>query len=210
MRAKDNLRHEVVQTLSPSDQIIRMPLSPQARRLDPQLPSHWQARLITLTVQGKVRGFITSLLDARAHPAQALAQLYRQRWEIELAFRERKQSMQGGAQLLRSKQPDLVQQEVWGRLIAYRLLRRPMRKMAELVGVAPQRISFHTAQHAIVGLLNTANLQTPATLPARLADLLAQARYFLLPPRRPDRSFPREVKNRAHKFPTKKMPVSAN
>lgn len=209
MRAKDNLRHELVQTLSAGDQLIRMPVSQRARQLDPQLPSHWQARLITLTVQGKTRRFITSLVDHKAHPAQHLAQLYRQRWEIELAFREVKQSLHGGHAVLRSKQPELVKQEVWGLLIAYTLLRRWMRKMAEQAQVEPQRISFHTAQHAILNLLHTASLLTPATLPQRLADLLEQARYFVLPPRRTDRSYPREVKNRAHKFPTKK-PVSVN
>lgn len=210
MRAKDNLRHELVEQLSCSDQIIRMPVSPRARQLEPQLPSHWQARLITVTVQGRARRFITSLLDHKAHPAQHLAQLYRQRWEIELAFRDIKQSVHGGQAVLRSKQPELVKQEVWGLLIAYTLLRRWMRKMAEHASVAPERISFHTAQHAILGLLHTASLSTPGTLPRRLVDLLELARYFILPPRRPDRSFPREVKNRAHKFPSKKMPVSGN
>lgn len=210
MRAKDNLRHDVVQSLSPHDQLIRMPVSQQARKLDPDLPSHWQARLITVTVKGQTRRFITSLLDHELHPAQHLAQLYRQRWEIELAFRDIKQSLHGGQAVLRSKQPDLVKQEVWGLLTAYTLLRCWMRKMAEAAGVEPTRISFHTAQHAIVGLLHTASLSTPGTLPQRLAHLLAQARYFLLPPRRPDRSYPREVKNRAHKFPSKKMPVRLN
>ncbi len=210
MRAKDNLRHDVVQVLSPNDQLIRMPVSQRARQLDPSLPSHWQARLITVTVQGKARRFITSLLDHQAHPAQHLAALYRQRWEIELAFRDIKQSLHAGQAVLRSKQPELVKQEVWGLLIAYTLLRRWMSKMAQSEGVEPRRISFHTAQHAIVGLLHTASLSTPGTLPQRLADLLAQARHFLLPPRRPDRSYPREVKNRAHKFPSKKMPVRVN
>lgn len=44
MRAKDKLRHEVVQTLAPGDQIVRMLVSPRARTLDPTLPRHWQAR----------------------------------------------------------------------------------------------------------------------------------------------------------------------
>jgi len=210
MRAKDNLRHELVQQLSPTDQLIRMPVSQRARQLDPSLPSHWQARLITVTLQGKTRRFITSLLDHQAHPAQHLAQLYRQRWEIELAFRDIKQSLHAGQAVLRSKQPELVKQEVWGLLIAYTLLRRWMRKMAESADVAPSRVSFHTAQHAIVGLLHTASLSTPGTLAQRLAHLLAQVHHFLLPPRRPERLYPREVKNRAHKFPTKKMPVRLN
>ncbi|MFX8735722.1 DDE transposase, partial [Acinetobacter baumannii] len=46
MRARDNLRHEIVQQLACGDALIRMPVSPQARKAHPHLPSHWQARLI--------------------------------------------------------------------------------------------------------------------------------------------------------------------
>ncbi len=210
MRAKDNLRHEVVEQLADGDALIRMPVSQRARQLRPQLPSHWQARLIEVNVGGRRRRFITSLQDARAHPARQLADLYRQRWEIELGFREIKQSLQDAEPVLRSKQPELVRQEVWGVLIAYTLLRRWMGKMADHVKVEPQRISFHTASYAIVNLLAIASLDSAGTLPKQLEALLAQSRYFVLPPRRTERYFPRVVKNRAHKFPTKKMPVSSN
>lgn len=210
MRAKDKLRHEVIEQLSPTDQLVRMPVSPRARQIDPSLPSHWQARLITVTVAGKSRRFITSLLDHLAHPAAALAQTYRQRWEIELGFRDIKQSLQEGQPVLRSKQPELVKQEVWGLLIAYTLLRRCMHQMAVQANVEPQRISFHTAQYAILNILQFASLASAGTLPQQLALLMSQAHHFVLPPRRSERSYPREVKNRAHKFPTKKMPVRLN
>jgi hypothetical protein len=88
-------------------------------------------------------------------------------------------------------------------LIAYTLLRRWMEEMAEHAKVAPQRISFHTAYHAIVNVLRFASLESAGTLPGQLARLLEQAHLFVLPPRRPDRRYPRVVKNRAHKFPTK-------
>lgn len=211
MRAKDNLRHEIVQTLGEGDWLIRMPVSPRARQLRPELPSHWDARLIQTHEGGKTRRFITSLLDPKQFAAQALAQLYRQRWEIELGFREIKQSLQQGQGVLRSKQPELVMQEVWGILIAHTLLRRWMRLMAQHAGVEPTRISFHTAQHAIVGALNTVNLARAGTLPQHLQRLLEQARYFVLPPRRTDRNFPREVKRSSRsKYPSKKMPVRLN
>lgn len=210
MRAKDNLRHELVEQLGQGDALIRMPVSPQARKARPDLPSHWQARLIEVSVGGRIRRFITSLQDHRAHPARQLAELYRQRWEIELGFREIKQSLQEGVPVLRSKQPELVRQELWGVLIAYTLLRRWMREMANHVRVEPQRISFHTASYAIVNLLSVPSLDSAGTLPKQLAALLEQSRHFVLPPRRVERSFPRVVKNRAHKFPTKKMPVSVN
>jgi hypothetical protein len=207
MRAKDNLRHEVVQPLGEGDWLIQMPVSPRARAIDPELPSHWQARLIQIEVQGKRRRFITSLLNSERFTVPELAQLYCQRWEIELGFREIKQSLQQGYGVLRSKQPELVMQEVWGVLIAHTLLRRWMRLMAQHVKVEPVRISFHTAKHAIVSTLNTAHLARAGTLPQHLQQLLEQARYFVLPPRRSGRSFPREVKRSRSKFPTKKMPV---
>lgn len=211
MRARDNLRHEIVQTLGEGDWLIRMPVSARARKLRPELPSHWQARRIEVRVDGRIRRFITSMLDPRRFAAPALAQLYHQRWEIELSFREIKQSLQQGADVLRSKQPELVMQEVWGVLIAHTLLRRWMRLMAEHVGVAPVRISFHTAQHAIVTAINTVHLARAGTLPQHLQRLLDQARYFVLPPRRPDRSFPREVKRSSRsKYPSKKCQSGLN
>lgn len=209
MRAKDNLRYEVEKTLGEGDWLIRMPVSPRARKLHPELPSHWQARLIQVDVGGKTRRFITSMLDPQRFAVAALAQLYRQRWEIELGFREIKQSLQQGQTVLRSRQPDLVKQEIWGVLIAYTLLRRWMRLMAEHEGVAPTRISFHTARHAIVGAINTVHLARAGTVPALLQRLLEQARYFVLPPRRSGRSFPREVKRSRSKFPTKKCQSAA-
>jgi len=36
-----------------------------------------------VSVGGRLRRFITSLLCPRTHPAQELAELYHQRWEIE-------------------------------------------------------------------------------------------------------------------------------
>lgn len=209
MRAKDNLRYEVEKTLGEGDWLIRMPVSPRARKLHPELPSHWQARLIQVDVGGKTRRFITSMLDPQRFAVAALAQLYRQRWEIELGFREIKQSLQQGQTVLRSRQPDLVKQEIWGVLIAYTLLRRWMRLMAEHEGVAPTRISFHTARHAIVGAINTVHLARAGTVPALLQRLLEQARYFVLPPRGSGRSFPREVKRSRSKFPTKKCQSAA-
>ncbi|WP_198969449.1 transposase domain-containing protein [Xylophilus sp. ASV27] len=200
---------EMAQTLGAGDWLIRMPVSPRARKLHPELPSHWQARLIELSAGGKIRRFITSMLDLQRFAAASLAQLYRQRWEIELGFREIKQSLQQGQAVLRSKQPELVRQEVWGILIAHTLLRRWMRLMARHAGVEPTRSSFHTARHAIVGTINTVHLARAGSLPALLQRLLEQARYFVLPPRRAGRSFPREVKRSRSKFPTKKMPVSS-
>lgn len=208
MRAKDNLRYEVLTKHGEGDYTIAMPVSPRARQLQPGLPSHWQARLIEVQLGGRKRRFITSLTDAKRCGAKALAQLYVQRWEIELGFREMKQSLQAGALLLRSKQPALVRQELWGVLIAYTLVRRLMRQMAEHVRVAPVRMGFHAACLAIVDLLRFAPMESAAMLPKRLSLLFDQAHLFVIPERRCERSYPRVVKRRPMKYPVKK-PVSS-
>lgn len=211
MRARDNLRHEVVQTLGEGDWLIRMPVSPRARQLHPELPSHWQARMIQTQVNGQPRRFITSMLDTQRFAAPQLVQLYRQRWEIELGFREIKQSLQQRHSVLRSKQPELVMQEVWGVLIAHTLLRRCMRLMAQHAQVEPVRISFHTARHAIVGLLHSVHLARSGSLPQLLQGLMDEARHFVLAPRRQGRSFPREVKRSCRsKYPPKKSQSGLN
>lgn len=203
MRARDNLRCEVLQQLGPGDSLIRMPISQRARQLHPHLPSHWQARLIEVELGGRKRRFITSLCEPKHYPCKALAQLYCQRWEIELGFREIKQSLQAGELVLRSKQPELVRQEIWGVLIAYTLLRRQMRLMAEHAKVEPQRIGFHAAAIAIIDVLRFAPLESAGTLPKRMALLFEQANLFVIPPRR-ERSYPRSVKPRPGKYSIRK------
>ena len=93
-------------------------------------------------------------------------------------------------------------------LIAYTLVRRLMRQMAEHIKVAPVRMGFHASCIAIVDLLRFAPLESAATLPRRLALLFEQAHLFVIPELRSYRSYPRVVKRRLTKYPTK-MPVSS-
>jgi len=103
---------------------------------------------------------------------------------------------------LHSKRPELVRQEIWGLLIAYNLLRWEIHQTANELGVPPTRISFQGFARAMVAELRHAPLETPGAFPKRLAWLRQQARVYLLPPRR-QRSCPREIKRRPHKYPTK-------
>jgi Insertion element 4 transposase N-terminal/Transposase DDE domain len=199
MRAKSSLRYEVIRPLGEGDAWVRLPVSPQARRQDPELPAYWEARLI---VCPSGRRYLTSLADAVGYPADRVAACYRLRWEIELGFRDIKQSMQANDTVLRSKRPELVRQEIWGLLIAYNLLRWEMHQTADELGVPPTRLSFQGFTRAIVAELRYAPLETPGAFPKRLARLRQHARVYLLPPRR-QRSCPREVKRRPHKYPTK-------
>jgi hypothetical protein len=91
---------------------------------------------------------VTTILDHEAAPAQELAALYPERWEIETALDELKTHLRGGAHIvLRSKTPDLVRQEFWGFLLAHFAVRGLMHEAALAADEDPDRLSFtHTVR----------------------------------------------------------------
>jgi len=54
---------------------------------------------------------LTTLLDDKKAPTLTLATLYHERWEVELVFDELKTHQVQRRRVLRSKTPELVQQE---------------------------------------------------------------------------------------------------
>lgn len=85
---------------------------------------------------------ITTLLDPGQHPAQELAALYPERWEVEVTLDEFKTHMRGGQVVLRSKTPDLVEQEFCGMMLAHRAVRCLMNEAALRQNIDPDRLSF--------------------------------------------------------------------
>lgn len=89
---------------------------------------------------------ITTLRDCEKYPAQELAALYPERWEIEVTLDEFKTHMRGGQVVLRSKTPELVEQEFYGMMLAHRAVRTLMNEAALRQNIDPDRLSF---THAI-------------------------------------------------------------
>jgi hypothetical protein len=85
---------------------------------------------------------VTTLLDPSAAPAEELAALYQERWEIEGALDELKTHLRGAQIILRSKTPDLVRQEFYGLLMAHFAVRGLMHEAALKGGEDPDRLSF--------------------------------------------------------------------
>jgi hypothetical protein len=85
---------------------------------------------------------VTTLLDPAQAPAEELAALYHERWEIEGALAELKTHLRGAGIVLRSKTPALVRQEFWGLLLARFAVRGLMPEAALRVGEDPDRLSF--------------------------------------------------------------------
>ncbi|MBZ5565542.1 MAG: transposase, partial [Acidobacteriia bacterium] len=75
-------------------------------------------------------------------PAEELAALYHERWEIEGALDELKTHLRGAQIILRSKTPDLVRQEFYGLLLAHFAIRGLMHEAALKAGEDPDRLSF--------------------------------------------------------------------
>lgn len=85
---------------------------------------------------------LTTILDPDKAPAQELAALYHERWEIETAFDELKTHLRGAKIVLRSKTPDLVKQEFYGLLMAHFAVRGLMHEAALRTKEDPDRLSF--------------------------------------------------------------------
>jgi hypothetical protein len=85
---------------------------------------------------------VTTIFDPAMAPARELAALYTERWEIETALGELKTTQRGPKQVLRSKRPELVAQEVWAHLLVHYALRAVMHTAALEEDLDPDRLSF--------------------------------------------------------------------
>ena len=92
---------------------------------------------------------VTNLLDPEAAPALELAARYHERWEIESVFDEFKTHMRSASTVLRSKTPELVEQELWGLLLAHFAIRQLMEQAAWRQDLDPDRLSFTHALRVI-------------------------------------------------------------
>ena len=92
---------------------------------------------------------VTTILDPTEAPAQELAALYHERWEIETALDEFKTHLRGARIVLRSKTPDLVRQEFFGLLLAHFAIRGLMHEAALEADEDPDRLSFTHTVHVL-------------------------------------------------------------
>jgi hypothetical protein len=98
-----------------------------------------------ITDRGDGEGIITlvtNITDPEEIPAVELAAAYHDRWEAELVFDELKTHQRGQGVILRSRKPELVEQEVWGLLLTHYGIRSLMREAADQADLDPDRMSF--------------------------------------------------------------------
>ena len=92
---------------------------------------------------------VTNITDPEDIPAAELAAAYHERWEAELVIDELKTHQRGQGMILRSRKPELVEQEIWGLLLTHYGIRHLMREAADQAELDPDRISFIRALRVI-------------------------------------------------------------
>lgn len=207
-RARSRTRLRVMKRLGSNDQLVEIELSSQTRRRCPHIPEPWLVRAIRYQRKGfRPSLLLTSLIDAKAYPAEEIVALYHERWEIEIALDEVKTHLLAREETIRSKTPDGVLQELWGLCLAYNLVRVEMERMADEMGVAPTEISFVNALSLIRYALQFSSgpRMAPGTIPKRLRSIRDQMKRLILPKRR-ERSYPRAVKIKMTPYARKRPP----
>jgi hypothetical protein len=149
----------------------------------------------------------TSLLD-EAISAMDLVFHYHVRWEIELAYAAIKVRMCARRTgqcptVLRSKKPDLVEQEVYALLSMYNLIRSLVKQAAKAHGLNPLAISFVDTLQVIYEAIPRMRGARAEMLPELYERLLGDLAECVLDRRRRPRVYRRVVKTQRSKFPMK-------
>src|SRR5262245_7032504 len=146
VRARDGrkaVRQQVVAHFAPADALVELRPTTITCAQHPDLPPTLRVRAVR--VQRRGSWLFTSLRNPVTHPAADLAALSHDRSEPELACDELKTHTLERAAALRSTAPPRVEQEVWGRLLAYNLVRVVMSRAAPRAGVPPLRPTYRHA-----------------------------------------------------------------
>lgn len=147
---------------------------------------------------------VTTLLDPQIYPAQEILQAYLRRWRLEMCLDDLKTTLK--MDLLRGRSPEMVQKELYTRLIAHNLIRCIVAQAAAEHHVALERISFKGSldalRHFSQAMARARSKKKRRELRAQLLNTLAAD----LVPERPGRREPRAVKRKKNKYPRLDLP----
>lgn len=145
-RVKSDLKPKHIETLVDGSWLAEIkPSGNEARKAQPVV-----VRVVDYAIddgRGDHESYrlLTTLLSPDEAPAEDLALVYAERWEIESTFDELKTHQRGPKTVLRSKSPELVKQEIWGHLCCHYAIRTLMWEAADSANQDPDRVSFVAA-----------------------------------------------------------------
>jgi hypothetical protein len=149
-RAKTHLRLEVLERYADGSyrSVIYANERDRRKRRDPLELRVIEYRLTGVADSEPLYRLVTTLSPQQA-PAEELAALYHERWEIEGALDELKTHLRGARIVLRSKTPLLVEQEFYGLLMAHYAVRGLMHEAALQADKDPDRLSYTHAVRVV-------------------------------------------------------------
>jgi len=150
-RTRQNARLDVDKRLPDGSSLSRIYASTKDRRKkrNGMVVRVIDYRLKNVADAEPIYRLITTILDHAQAPAKELAALYHERWEIETTLDELKTHLRGAQIVLRSKTPELVQQEFFGLLMAHFAIRGLMHEAALKADEDPDRLSFVHSVHVV-------------------------------------------------------------
>ena len=98
---------------------------------------------------GEIITLVTDITGPEEIPAAEPAAAYHERWEAELVFDELKTHQRGAGAILRSRKPELAEQELWGLLLTHYGIRHLMCEAADQAELDPDRMSFIRALRVV-------------------------------------------------------------
>lgn len=137
---------------------------------------------------------LTTLIDHERYPSALIAQLYRERWHVELRFRDIKTTM--GMEFIHAKSPEMVLKCIQMFMIGYNLIRALM--VDANTEKAPTRLSFKCSIETVLSFANHQSLSqsTPRKIRCDILSQIAENRL----PERERLNEPRVVKQRPKPF----------
>jgi DDE family transposase len=143
----------------------------------------------------------TTLLDSQQYSSADIADLYHQRWHVELDLRAIKQTLD--MDMIHCKTPKMLRKAFWAHLLGYNLVRKVAAQAAWEHGLAPRQISF-------AGTMQTLEefrwcLIASAERPEVYRILFIAVATHIVG-NRPDRIEPRRLKRRYDKYSHLGMP----
>jgi hypothetical protein len=183
------------QRLGPRDHIVAW--SKPRKKPDWMTQEQYEAfpeRLAIREVKANKKVLVTTLTSAKQAPKNALAQLYQQRWHIELDLRNIKTTL--GMETLSCKTPQMNEKEMWVYFLAYNLIRLIMAQAALQADLLPRQLSFKHSLQIWVIWSQQQFITTDVEDTSRLFFMIAS----LTVGNRPGRIEPRAVKRRSKPY----------
>lgn len=142
---------------------------------------------------------VTDLLDPVAYPAEEVADLYMERWQIEVKFRDLKTTF--GMERFAVKTPKMAHKTLRMMIIAYNLLRLVMQEAASLAGRKVHEMSVQGTRFVLTSSHESfrAMAGRPRLFRQHYVEVLENCAKHVLD-HRPFRQEPRAVKRRPRNY----------